>query len=87
MGDASCPSVEQLAGITDCSDPCQAPYGNCAASVPGIPALPVGQANTSLMYPTALLPSGGASQANYTPLILAGVAAVVGLMLIGAMSR
>ena len=41
MGQANCPSTEQLMGITDCSDPCQAPYGGCAASQPGIPALPV----------------------------------------------
>jgi len=80
MGD-SCPSVEQLAGITDCTDPCQAPYGACAASVPGIPALPVGSPSTnySLMLPQALVPSAGsAPAASYMPLILAG-ALVIGL--------
>jgi len=44
IGD-SCPSTEQLQGIQDCSDPCQAAYGECAASVPGIPALPTTTAN------------------------------------------
>lgn len=41
MGQAPCPSAQQLAGITDCSDPCQAGYGACAAAVTNLPALPV----------------------------------------------
>src|SRR5208337_429876 len=36
MGDAPCPSPEQAAGIVDCNDPCQAPYGACAASQIGL---------------------------------------------------
>jgi hypothetical protein len=38
LGD-SCPSTEQLQGIQDCTDPCQAPYSPCAEAVPGIPAM------------------------------------------------
>ena len=32
IGDTSCPSDEQLAGIQDCSDPCQAPYPPCVSA-------------------------------------------------------
>jgi hypothetical protein len=34
IGDASCPSDEQLAGIQDCTDPCQASSAPCITTSP-----------------------------------------------------
>jgi hypothetical protein len=81
MGDG-CPSTEQLFGITDCSDPCQAGYGSCAAAAPGIPALPVGPvvtgsnvtnyAGTSIPLLSATNSLSAWLQANQTTVLLIG---------------
>ena len=34
IGDATCPSDEQLAGIQDCTDPCQASSAPCITTTP-----------------------------------------------------
>jgi hypothetical protein len=91
LGQAGCPSAEQLAGTVDCSDLCQAGYGACAAAVPGIPALPVGTTagssllNTPLSSP--LLPGsvnlGSSGLASALPWIAGGVLVII---LVGGMS-
>ena len=99
MGD-SCPSTEQLMGITDCSDPCQAPYGECAASQPGIPALPIsavgaganplniGTTNIPLLSPSAGQPNSLAAwfQANQSVVLLGG-GLLFGIALLKGLTR
>ena len=88
VGDA-CPSMSQLMGITDCSDPCQVNQGACAAAVPGIPALSVGTPGLNLStlgLPAGLAPGttapGATAAPNYTPIILAGLAVIAGIAVI-----
>jgi hypothetical protein len=78
----TCPSAEQLQGVTDCGDPCQAGYGACAAAVPGVPALPIGMPGSgtfsSLATPQISLPAvTSTSLGTALPWILGGLALVV----------
>jgi hypothetical protein len=80
MGQASaytCPSNEQLLGITDCSDPCQTGQGTCAA-VAGLPLMPSGAGTSSTLANaqlTSYLASSGLGSA--LPWILGGVGVVL----------
>lgn len=82
-------------GIADCTDPCQANQGACAAMVPGIPALPIGTSTnllglnpiTGVTQPSPLLPSVASLQSSITSSGLAsalpwllGVAVAFGLL-------
>jgi hypothetical protein len=89
MGQAPCPSDQQLQGITDCSDPCQAGYGACAGAVPNIPALPVstninpldyGSSNIPLIQGTPSTLSSWLQQNQTTILIGGGLLFVIALM-------
>jgi hypothetical protein len=84
MGQANCPSLEQLTGITDCSDPCQASTGNCAAiSFPfagsGSPTQPIGP--TLTIAPVVATPSSLAGM-NWAPWVIGGAALFLGLALL-----
>jgi len=90
MGDAPCPSPEQAAGIVDCNDPCQAPYGACAASQIGLPALPVsGAGSNPLNIGNPLLTTNSLAawvQQNQNVILLAG-AGLFGLALLKGLTR
>jgi len=93
MGQADCPSLEQLAGITDCGDPCQAASPGCGANTGGayttIPT-PAGDfqlVGSSLFSPSGTIVSGapGASAMsamNWTPWVIGGAALLLGLALL-----
>lgn len=92
LGQAGCPSMEQLEGIADSNDPCQNP----------VASLPVGQSSTTLstigispsgaLVPTTALPSSAAlstqlSQTNTTNYILIGGALLFVVFLIMGRGR
>jgi hypothetical protein len=90
LGQANCPSTEQLMGITDCTDPCQASSSACAGA-PGLPALPVtstsAQSVISSILSSPLLTPGTSisttSLSSALPWLLGGAVLIV---LVGAMS-
>ena len=89
MGQANCPSLEQLFGITDPNDPCQA--GASLSTTEQIQALPVaspgGLSTAQIVVPPVATPSLStwASQNSGTILIVGGV--LFGIAVLGAMKR
>ena len=90
LGQAICPSSEQLMGITDCTDPCQANYGACAAAVPGIPALPLMPAGTGTSSPAFSQPLITAANALPSTSLTAALPWILGgvglILLMGVVS-
>lgn len=86
---ATCPSAEQLAGITDCTDPCQYNQPQCTtaatANQAGLPQLPVAAPNTGLLSnlfaqplaPSQLSYSTPTTLTTALPWIVGGVAAII----------
>lgn len=85
LGQAICPSSEQLMGITDCTDPCQANYGACAAAVPGIPALPLMPAGSGTSSPAFSQPLLTAASPTSLTAALPWILGGVGLILLMGM--
>jgi hypothetical protein len=100
MGDAPCPSIEQLQGIVDINDPCQSAAlpisvpGPCFSGSAVVPCPVAGQ--TTNLLPSALGPYSGAgadplsqlsSFVAQNPAIAWGVGIFAGLLLLSSMGR
>jgi hypothetical protein len=88
MGQANCPSLEQLFGISDPNDPCQA--GAALSTTEQIQALPVaapgGLTTAPIVVPAATTSlSTWASQNSSTILVVGGV--LFALAIFGAMGK
>jgi hypothetical protein len=95
MGQANCPSMEQLLQITDCSDPCQAASPGCGVNAGGAyTTIPTPAGDFQLVGSTLFSPSGtvvsgapgapasSSSAMNWAPWIVGGAALLLGLALL-----
>ena len=85
---ATCPSLEQLMGVTDCSDPCQAASCGGAALMTGPTPSPsaVSATATWTSTPATLQPFSLSNYLQLNPLVAIGLAVVVGALVLGAAS-
>jgi hypothetical protein len=76
IGDATCPSDEQLAGIQDCTDPCQASSAPCITTTP---ATTTTAGTLSAAFAVQCAAQGGQISASGNSCTTSGTSSIAGI--------